>query len=587
MISSRHAHAGVAAAALAVAAASPAAAFPGFFIGKKPADRRAHSSQVVVMRKGDASVVTVAPDYEGPLDAFAVVLPVPADVTVENVATLKGEAIRRVEQISAPRFHEFWEQDPCDPAPPEQIWERSKMAVSGTDFLGGGMPQVGTEKVAKELLMRVETDFKEAGEYKFTVLDEAQSKAPGDWLKQQGYAVTDAATQAIRPYADAGMKFLVAEVDSKKIELLGDGRAQLSPIRYASQTPIDTLPTKLGLLNSPGDQELLVYVLHPDQQFEVKNYENVFPPTNIEVDFVVKERMGEFYAGLHDLMLKKNPKAFLVEYAWPTKGCGQPCATEPLMIHEILSLGGDVFEQSVPEEEKNPEPPELTAEEEEKQKAKLEALEPKERAKTKKQMEEDRQELARRKALLDRQAYLMTRLHYRYGKDTMPEDVKLTAGSKQVAGGTGVPKGQDTEISTSVEPAKTSELQTRYNFFHPWKAVMKCENPQRGKWGKPPRTYRGLNKIWVAEDIARKNRKQIKPASVVRDAIPALDLAPARARDAGVDGGADAGTGDAEKSENCGCRAPGSAPGGALGASFGLLLAGAWVRRRINRRPGR
>ena len=54
-------------------------------------------------------------------------------------------------------------------------------------------------------------------------------------------------------------------------ELAGARRALLSPIRFATREPY-AIPSTLGLANSKGHQELVVYVLHPDKRFEVKNY---------------------------------------------------------------------------------------------------------------------------------------------------------------------------------------------------------------------------------------------------------------------------------------------------------------------------
>ena len=74
----------------------------------------------------------------------------------------------------------------------------------------------------------------------------------------------------------------------------------LSPIRFATSQPWDTLPSKLGLLNAPKEQELIIYAIDPDSRYEAKNYKTMFPPTNIELDFSAKERMGEFYNSLYD-----------------------------------------------------------------------------------------------------------------------------------------------------------------------------------------------------------------------------------------------------------------------------------------------
>src|SRR6187549_3248692 len=115
--------------------APTASAFPGFMAGKTQAPV-VHQTQIVVMKKGPTSVVTVMPDYQGSLEPFVVVLAAPADVVADHVVTLKREFVDHADQISAPRFHEFWEQDPCDPGPPEQEWQRD-LRVSGAGFLGG------------------------------------------------------------------------------------------------------------------------------------------------------------------------------------------------------------------------------------------------------------------------------------------------------------------------------------------------------------------------------------------------------------------------------------------------------------------
>src|SRR5262245_61942896 len=94
--------------------ANAASAFPGFIAGKKETPR-VHSSQVAIMKRGTTTAVSVMPDYEGSLEPFVVVLALPSDVTQDRVITLKREFMDRLDSLTAPRFHEFWEQDPCDP----------------------------------------------------------------------------------------------------------------------------------------------------------------------------------------------------------------------------------------------------------------------------------------------------------------------------------------------------------------------------------------------------------------------------------------------------------------------------------------
>ena len=117
--------------------------------------------------------------------------------------------------------------------------------------------------------------------------------------------------------------------------LLGRFQHRYGPNRVgplgALQPIADAIKTifKEDLVMTSADK--FVYVLAPETRYQVLNYPTKFAPTNLTVDFKVKERMGEFYAGLHDLFLQKNPGTFLAEYVWQAGGCGQPCAPRPAM----------------------------------------------------------------------------------------------------------------------------------------------------------------------------------------------------------------------------------------------------------------
>jgi len=571
-------------ATLALAALSgvrPAAAFPGFFAAKKQEPIKTYSTQTAVMKRGEDTVVSIMPDYEGPLDAFAMVLLVPSDVTLDKVTTLKRDFVDRLDSLSAPRFHEYWEQDPCDPAPPEQEWERNlKVQGAAGGPLGGGSPtpEGGALKPAKELFLDVKAKQKE-GEYKFTLLDVGADVV--GWLSSHGYKPPEGAAAALKPYAD--LRPLVAEVDPKRIELVGGDRAQLSPVRFATNQPFDMLPERLGLLNAPKQQELILYVLHPEKRFEAQNYKTIFPPTNIHLDFSAKERVGEFYNALYDMILEKHPQSFLSEYSWPSDGCGQPCATEPLMIHELLSLGADVFEQSVPEAERHPKPPALSKDEEKAFKETIKDLKPKEKKERTKLFQEERATVLERQGLLARHKYIVSRLHYRYDAKGLPKDPKIGP-APGAAGGTAQPKGKDGEASTEIKSGDTNRLQTRFNNFHPWVPVIQCANPDRYKWGKAGRDYRGLRKIWIADDLTRKSHTQIKPAVVVKTPIPELGLgvappAPKPDADAAAKAAAEG------ESKGCGCLVVGTDKRGSFGGGAALLLGlSALARRRRLRR---
>jgi hypothetical protein len=562
---------------LVLAISTPAWALPGFYVGKSAGDRAAYETHLVVMQKDERSVVTVMPDYEGPFDEFALVLAVPADVTLEKVRTLKREFVDRVDQISAPRFHEWWEVDPCEPGEPEQEWQRSLKADPNSAFLGGGGPTPGAAPVARELFVNVKSDVKQ-GEYTFTLVTAPANLA--NVLKTKGYALPGAAASAVEPYARAGSSFLIAEIDPKRIELTGSGRAQLSPIRYESEKPVDSLPVRLGLLSARGMQELIVYVLHPEQRFEAKNYPNAFPPTNIEVEATVKERIGEFYTALHDLQLRKNPEAILSEYAWHSSGCGEPCPNAALEPAELLSLGGDAFEAALPADVRDAPLPAQTEEEKRAERAALGVLPPNMQPRRKKELDKERRIAFRNRGIIERQKYIVSRMHHRYDKSNLPNDIQIGSASP-VRGGIGVPKGERRDVSAEVSAASENRFQVRYNTFHPWAGMQKCDKPARYRWGKAPRTYRGLRKTWIAQDLARKNRTQIRPTEVVITPVAALGL-PGRAPAATDGGAAPAAASDASppKAKSCACSSPGlQARGGAFWL-LGLAAVAASLRRR-------
>jgi hypothetical protein len=104
--------AGLFAAALGLSAASDASAFCGFYVGGAEAKLFNNATQVVLMRDGLRTVLSMQNNYQGPPENFAMVVPVPVVLHEENVKTLPRAVFDRVDQIASPRLVEYWEQDP-------------------------------------------------------------------------------------------------------------------------------------------------------------------------------------------------------------------------------------------------------------------------------------------------------------------------------------------------------------------------------------------------------------------------------------------------------------------------------------------
>ena len=88
-----------------LASAAPARAFCGFYVAKADAKLFNKASQVVLVRDGDRTVLTMASDYEGDPKEFAMVVPVPASLKREqiHVGDRRSRAPRRFHGAAAGR----------------------------------------------------------------------------------------------------------------------------------------------------------------------------------------------------------------------------------------------------------------------------------------------------------------------------------------------------------------------------------------------------------------------------------------------------------------------------------------------------
>src|SRR5450631_782971 len=103
-----------------VATTIAAHAFCGFYVAGSGQKMFNDATQVVLMRDGTRTVLSMQNDYKGPLEDFAMVIPVPVVLHEKDVKTLPGEVFEHVESLGSPRLVEYWEQDPCEIAKEER-----------------------------------------------------------------------------------------------------------------------------------------------------------------------------------------------------------------------------------------------------------------------------------------------------------------------------------------------------------------------------------------------------------------------------------------------------------------------------------
>ena len=544
---------------------APTHAFCGFYVSGSNKKMFNDATQVVLMRSGTRTVLSMQNDYRGPLEDFAMVIPVPVVLKPTDVRVVPKAAFERLDSLGSPRLVEYWEQDPCPPpAPPPEVYldrqytrnvpsrpePKPSMVESTSSADRGGArqererpsvppklasfsvnPQTVTAGLATKLTwnysfanepwpppactvdhgvgqvwpgaqkpLTLETssnlkltcanaagrDSKEArvnvvkieakfdvAEYQILILSAAEATGLEQWLKLNNYKIPDDAEPLLRPYIESGSKFFVARVNPKKVAMV-DGRAALSPIRFHYDSEEFSLPIRLGMANSSGKQDLIVNIVSPDRRYEVANYKNVTIPTNFDVKPAVKERFGEFYAALFDKTIEKNPGAVITEYAWTSQPTppgqqwgivnGQKCDPCPEVIPEdkdMVMLGGDVIGGAV-----------------------------------------------------NQGGFVLTRLHARYGKTDMKDDLRFRE-AKPIAGGREVWGKNGLEYG-AVQNAPQNNFQARYAIRYWWTGPMNCKNPRRGVWGGPPAG--GQNKVIAASKIAFAPRGKLSlPTMIKRD----------------------------------------------------------------------
>ncbi len=318
----------IATSALALMAAAPQAlAFCGFFVAKGDARLFNEASKVVMVRDGDRTVITMVSDFQGEVSDFAMVVPAPTVLEREQIHVTENAVIEHLDAYSAPRLVEYFDPDPCQPI---MIMEQQMALGAQTPVATAGGAR------ARALGVTVEARYLVGG-YDILILSATQSDGLETWLTENGYTVPEGAGPVLGSYIAQGMKFFVAKVNLEEHAKQGGG--VLRPLQIAFESPKFMLPIRLGMLNSKGSQDLLLYTLTRNGRVETANYRTVRMPTDAEIPEMVRDRFGETYQALFGQTVgKAGGAAVVLEYAWDMAWC-DPCAANPLSAAELRELG--------------------------------------------------------------------------------------------------------------------------------------------------------------------------------------------------------------------------------------------------------
>ncbi|HEV2845466.1 MAG TPA: DUF2330 domain-containing protein [Thermoanaerobaculia bacterium] len=310
-------------------AAGTAHAFCGFYVAKADTKLFNQASQVVMVRDGDRTVLTMANDFKGDPKEFAIVIPVPTVLQREQIHVAEKALLDHLDAYSAPRLVEYFDPDPC------QMYARNE-AMSAPPPAPQSTAAGAMADRAKSLGVTIEAEYT-VGEYDILILSAKQSTGLETWLVESGYRIPKGVSGVLGSYLKQGMKFFVARVNLEEQSKLGF--TYLRPIQVAYESPKFILPIRLGIVNAAGAQELFVYALTRKGRVETTNYRTVRLPSDAEVPLFVKSDFGDFYKAMFNQQVKKQDmRTVFVEYAWDMAWC-DPCAADPLSADELRQLG--------------------------------------------------------------------------------------------------------------------------------------------------------------------------------------------------------------------------------------------------------
>jgi hypothetical protein len=128
----------------------------------------------------------------------------------------------------------------------------------------------------------------------------------------------------------------------------------------------------------------------------------------------------------------------------------------------------------------------------------------------------------------------LTRLHTRYSKETLSEDLIFREAPPAMGGRANWNGTNGDEGATVGPPTKTvsggsapglNNFQGRYIIRHYWDKPVACKDPQYDRWGGPPGDPFGQNKPTAAKGLATAPRGTVVLRDEVRSPVPLLGIA--------------------------------------------------------------
>jgi Na+-translocating ferredoxin:NAD+ oxidoreductase RnfD subunit len=316
----------------------PVSAFCGFYVAKADVKLFNKSSQVILVRNGDKSIITMNSDFDGPVRDFAMVVPVPVVLKKTDIRIVDASLFTTLDAYSGPRLVEYYDENPCYPA---VMCDMAMPSTGREESLS--LKESAVSGSARRNKVTIEAQYT-VGEYDILILSAKESYGLRNWLIENDYKIPSDANGVLEPYIKSGMKFFVVKVNLDEQKKLGFN--SLRPIQISFDSPKFMLPIRLGMANANGDQDMIVYAFSKTGRVECTNYITKKIPTDRKVPLDIEGKFGKFYKALFDRTWARHKDAVYVEYAWNVTPSFRgmkcdPCVGPPPLTADLAQAGVD------------------------------------------------------------------------------------------------------------------------------------------------------------------------------------------------------------------------------------------------------
>ena len=321
-------------------------AFCGFYVAKAGAELFNNKSEVILVRDGQTTTITMSNDFKGNVKDFAMVIPVPNVLTREDIRIVERSIFQSLDAYSSPRLVEYYDANPCAPVYNYDMVQLEE--VRSTSM----RERLLTPRSDDNYKVTIEAQYS-VEEYEILILSAEESDGLKRWLIANDYSIPEKAEEVLEPYIKNKLKFFVVKVNLDKYNPQEHG-GYLRPLQIKVKSDRFMLPIRLGMANSNGEQDMIVYAFTKTGRIESTNYRTVKIPTDRNIPTFIKQRFGEFYKDLFNNSYQKEGKnSVFLEYAWnvsPSWGgvkC-DPCVGNPPYFTDLATAGVDWLDQSNP-----------------------------------------------------------------------------------------------------------------------------------------------------------------------------------------------------------------------------------------------